>query len=524
MRNSIFILFIGVIISMTSCRKDFDFEPSTGNLEFSKETVYLDTVFTNIGSSTYTLKVYNRSDKDINIPKIQLGKGTTSKYRITVDGMTGEDADNNGTGEGKIFNNVELLAKDSLYIFIETTAEIADANPTDFLYTDKIEFSNISGIPQKVELVTLIQDAIFIKPDRPLANGPKETLSTIGLVGAEGHTLITNAELNWTNQKPYVVYGYAAVPTGSTLTIGEGTRVYFHADSGLVVDNGATLKIEGQLNDTNTEGEIINRREVTFEGDRLEPGFEDTPGQWGTVLLFSGANNTINHLTLKNAAIGLYIQRNTATTTPKLKIDNSQFYGCSNVGILARNADITGTNLVINSAGLASLWCSMGGTYDFTHCTFNNNWASSKQYAVRVDNYYVDANNLPVPLDLTQANFKNCIIYGSNQIELILDKKGTTQFNTNFDHCLIKFNDAGTSLANDTSYNFIRDVANPFGNIKNQDPKFKNINKNKLNILVGSPAINNGENLSPNFNDILNNPRPTPPNTKPDMGAYQYMP
>ena len=109
MRNTMYVLFIGIIISISSCRKDFVFEQSTGNLGFSKDTVYLDTVFTNTGSSTYTLKVYNKSNNDILIPKIQLGKGAASKYRMTFDGMRGEN--------GKIFNNVELLAKDSMYVF-----------------------------------------------------------------------------------------------------------------------------------------------------------------------------------------------------------------------------------------------------------------------------------------------------------------------------------------------------------------------------------------------------------------------
>ena len=110
MHKSIYILFIGLIISLSSCRKDFDTVPSSGNLEFSKKEVYLDTVFTGISSSTYNLKVYNRSNSDITIPTIQLGKGLNSKYRIMVDGMS---------GNGKIFNNVELLAKDSLFIYDE---------------------------------------------------------------------------------------------------------------------------------------------------------------------------------------------------------------------------------------------------------------------------------------------------------------------------------------------------------------------------------------------------------------------
>ena len=84
MRN-FWLLLSGILIMLTSCRKDFEFEPSSGDLRFSRDTVYLDTVFTNIGSSTYTLKVYNRSDKDIEIPKIELARGLESKYRMTID-------------------------------------------------------------------------------------------------------------------------------------------------------------------------------------------------------------------------------------------------------------------------------------------------------------------------------------------------------------------------------------------------------------------------------------------------------
>ena len=165
MRNSLFLLFIVFAISITSCRNDFEFEPSTGGLEFSRDTIYMDTVFTNVSSSTYTLKVYNRSNKDISIPQIKLGKGLDSKYRMTVDGMVGNN---------RIFENVEMLAKDSMYIFIETTVDIAQANPSDFLYTDHIEFGSGSTL-QKVELVTLIQDAYFLYPQR-FDDGTTETL------------------------------------------------------------------------------------------------------------------------------------------------------------------------------------------------------------------------------------------------------------------------------------------------------------------------------------------------------------
>ncbi len=517
MRTLTLVFFIGILISLSSCRTDFETVASTGDLEFSKKTVYLDTVFKNIGSSTYNLKVYNRSKNDITIPSIKLENGLNSKFRMTIDGMQGN--------QGKTFENVTLLAKDSLYIFIETTAITTDdTEPKDedrFRYTDKILFAS-AGKTQEVELVTLIQDANFIFPNKPLDTGIKETLSIIGLNGVEGHELLTNNELHWTKDKPYVIYGYAAVPNGKTLIIDEGARVYFHAESGLVIDNGATLKIEGQLNETNAKGEIINRREVTFEGDRLEPEFEDTPGQWGALILFSESiENQINYLNLKNATLGLWMQRNdeTVDVQPSLKIDNSQIYNCSIFGILAKKSTITGTNLVINNCGQASLACVYGGDYNFTHCTFNNNWSSTKQVALLLNDYFVDKKNKIQDSKMT-ANFKNCIIYGSNNVELFLDHKGS-DFTSTFDHCLVKFNDENTSISSDLFYEDIRKQEK--GNKKNIDPKFKNSNKNQLNITVDSGAIGNGNSTYSKFPDILNNPRPTSTSPSSDIGAYQFI-
>lgn len=530
------LLLVLFAISLTSCRNDFEFESSTGGLEFSKTTVYLDTVFTDIGSSTYRLKVYNRSDKDISIPQIKLGKGNASKYRIMVDGMTGEDADGNGVGDGKIFNNVELLAKDSLYVFIEVTANIANANPTDFLYTDKIEFTNIAGDPQNVDLVTLIQDAYFIYPER--TGSPNNFLyEGINLgVDDEGEAAIfagsnlsetdpvNGNELIWTNEKPYVIYGYAYVPDGKTLTVNAGARVHFHANSGLVVGKNAIIKVNGSQTDNDPEN---NTNEVIFEGDRLEPQFSDVPGQWGTVMVLStSTENEINHLTIKNATVGILLQNIATgedTAVPKLTIKDSQIYNCSNVGILARKATLTGQNVVGNYCGQATLACTYGGTYNFTHCTFNNDWNSSKQVAVLLSNYYETINTLYIS-DLNAANFNNCIVYGSNQVEMILDKKTDvpSNFFYKFNNCIIKFNNINNQFTNNDMYFFTTDPTH-YNNIylatnsQLYNPKFENANKNKMWLsanleLAVDPAFST-------FNDIVNLSRAV----SPDLGAYQFV-
>jgi hypothetical protein len=501
MRPNSLLFFIGILLSLCSCRSDFQTVASSGNLTFSKDTVYLDTVFANIGSSTYRLKVYNNSKNDITIPTIKLAKGLNSKYRMTVDGMQG-----NG---GKLFDNVDLLAKDSLYIFIETTAAISDANPTDFLYTDQIEFDAGTN-KQTVELVTLIQDAVFLYPQR-FADGTNETLplgdKTIFGFYLDENDPINGNELLFTNEKPYVIYGYAAVASGKKAVFNAGSHVYFHANSGLIVGNNGSLNINGSKSDS-----PLFENEVVFEGDRLEPEYADVPGQWGAVWLTDGStNNSINHLTIKNATIGLLIQNNDGTT---VSIKNTQIYDSSNYGILAQTAKIKGENIVINAAGLASLACSYGGNYKFTHCTFNNDWNSSSQVAVSIDNFILGA--IPEAKDLTEATFNNCIIYGSFSKELSLRKRTAAAFEYQFNSCLIKY-DATTS---NPDYQFKTDPVHYSGIILNQSPNFYKPLKNKLNIDATSAAVAKGNSVYLIPLDILGNARTTPP----DLGAYQNLP
>lgn len=512
MRYSVLLLF-AVAISLTSCRKDFDTIPSSGKLEFSKSTVYLDTVFTNVGSSTYMLKVYNRSNDDITIPSIALAKGNGSKYRIMVDGMTGVDGpDADHIGDGKLFKDVELLAKDSLFVFIEETADIASANPADMLYTDEILFDAGSNL-QQVNLVTLIQDAVFLYPER-FPDGSYETLP-IGDEEVYGFYL-SGSELTFTPAKPYVIYGYAAVPPGETLTIMPGARVHFHDQAGIIVANTGSIQVNGGVSADQT----VLENEVIFEGDRLEPGFADTPGQWGTIWLTQGSiNNTFNHATIKNASVGLLLDN----SADVVQIKNTQIYNSANVGILARTGKINGENVVINKAGQFALACTLGGTYDFTHCTFANYWTGSSRQspAVILDNS-INNLDLPAPIDLT-ANFTSSIIYGPNNLEIGLNKKPTTAMNVTLDYCFIKFNDTGNQFAANPVYTaaFLNNPHNLIGKFQNQnDPKFKNTAKNQLNILAGSSAIGKGKDLTGPLPDILGINRTNPT----DIGAYKFVP
>lgn len=496
------ITFSLFILSVSSCRKDFSTIPSFGELEFSKDTVFLDTIFTNIGSATYNLKVYNRSNDDITIPNITLERGTVSNYRLNVDGIP-----------GKSFQNIDILAKDSIFIFVETTIDIASvSNP---LYTDRILFDN--GMNQQdVKLVTLVQDANFIFPGRDPFTLKIDSLTLDGEATTIKGRFLTNDELTFTNTKPTVIYGYAAVSSNNTLTIPPGAKVYFHDNSGLIIDTDASLKVNGTLND-----------KVIFEGDRLENSFSSLPGQWGTIWLRAGSKeNVINHAEIKNGIIGILVDSISSASTPTLTLKNSEIINHSNFGVLARETSIHGENVVIGNSGEASLACIIGGSYNFTHSTFANYWSNGIRSlpSVLINNYYTYTNasgqEIIETRDLITANFTNCIIDGNNNIEFLPDKAEGGVFNFKLTNSLVKFSDVNNALEGVTEIDF--DNPNLYENILlNGVTHFRNPSNNDYIIGQDSQAINfgniSGATLVPA--DILGIIR----TDSPDAGAYQHI-
>ncbi|WGH75565.1 hypothetical protein P8625_16130 [Tenacibaculum tangerinum] len=495
MKKSLPILAIILATLVASCRKDFTTVPSYGKLQFSKDTVFLDTVFSTIGSSTYTLKVYNKSNKNITIPEIKLENGTASNYRLNVDGVP-----------GNTHENIGILANDSLYIFIETTIDFSTV--TNPLHTDKILFDNGEN-QQDVDLVTLVQDAHFIFPSKNSMGIEKLTIN--GQETAIQGRFLTDEELTFTNEKPYVIYGYAAVASNKTLLIEAGAKIHFHNNSGLIIDKGANVLANGTLNE-----------KIIFEGDRLEPQFSEIPGQWGAIWIREGSlNNELNHTQIKNGTVGILVDGRD-NTSPTLTLKNIEIYNNTNYGVLGRNTHIEGENLVIGNTGQAALACTFGGKYRFTHATFANFWNNSIRQlpAVLVNNHisYIDENNQEITEinDLAAADFTNCIISGNNSIEFILDRIEGTIFNYNIANCFLQFNDFNNSFNNIDDLNF-EDTSHYQNIILNGNPDFKNSSENEYIIGENSDVINKAKPSTVSL-DILGVNR----ENAPDMGAYQH--
>ncbi|AUC86510.1 hypothetical protein CW731_15015 [Polaribacter sp. ALD11] len=500
MRYFITFIICIALISMSSCRKDFSTIPNSGKLEFSKDTVFLDTIFTNIGSATYNLKVYNRGNNAITIPRIELENGTSSNYRLNVDGIPGKE-----------FNDIDILAKDSIFVFIETTVNVTnEPNP---LYTDRILFDTGDNL-QDVDLVTLVEDANFIFPGKNAISMKIDSLTLNGQPTTIKGRFLEDTELTFTKVKPTVIYGYAAIPPNKILKIEAGARVHFHDNSGLIVDRKATLQVNGTLSE-----------KVIFEGDRLENSFSQTPGQWGTIWMRAGSkDNEIQHAQIKNGIIGILVDSIGSSSTPTLKLENTEIYNHSNFGILARETNIEGHNVVIGAAGQASLAATIGGTYNFTHSTFANYWNSGIRQlpAVLINNFFVYTNEAGQEItqtrDLKAANFTNCIFDGNNNIEFIIDKAdGGGLFNYSVKNSMIKFNDSSNSFDGVTEVDFANNT-NYSNIVLNGNPNFRDTQKSDLIIGDKSDAINKAI-TTPFTLDILGIDRAT----NPDIGAYQHI-
>ena len=509
LRNAILLLGLVLLVSLySSCRKDFDFRPvQNSELRFSRDTVYLDTVFTNISSATYTLKVYNTSDDPISIPSIYLEKGTTSNFRLNVDGRS-----------GKSFDAVELLPKDSMYVFVETTTDIkqlTSAN-TQFLYEDKILFSDIGA----VTLMTLVQDAIFLYPEKD-DQGIKESIP-IGIddvgntVGLEGFYL-DDDELVFTNEKPYVVYGYMGVPSGKTVTFEAGARIHFHKNSGIIVAKDATMIVDGTVSNDpeKLEGEVV------FEGDRLEPLYDFIPGQWGAIWLTAGSTqHQFNHATIKNASVGILMDFNDETNSPTLTLENTQIHNSAAFNLWGKTAHISAVNSVFGNAGQSSFAGTIGGKYDFKHCTFANYWNKGFRStpAVLLNDYTQLADGSKFIKPLTEATFENCIIEGNQFVEFYVEQEGSDAINFYLNHTAIQFETSNTTIVNNPFFDWEN---NSYYNqiIRNGNPAFVLAEDNDMRISQESEFIGKGDASVVVPVDLAGKARTSPP----DLGAYLHV-
>ncbi|MBI9037536.1 MAG: hypothetical protein JEY97_05325 [Bacteroidales bacterium] len=471
-----FIIVIGLIFS--SCRKDDEINTSPSvTLGFSTDTVIFDTVFSTIGSITKQLKIYNHDNQKIKISSIALASGNSSQYMLNIDGIAATSV-----------ADIEIDGDDSLYIFVRVTVNPGDVN-SPFVVQDSIVFQTNGNI-QDVDLVAWGQDAYYINADTYVKGLPPYKIVA--------HEF---SDTTWDAQKPYLIYGYAVVDSNAVLNINAGAKIHFHDGSGLWVYKGGSIKVNGTEN-----------YPVIFQGDRLEEDYSQLPGQWDRIWLNeSSKDNVFNYAIIKNGFIGIQAETMQQYMGNQLILNNTIIENMSGMGLFTRYYKITATNDVIANCGIYDIALTLGGDYNFKQCTFANFW----RYSIRqtpsliINNYYLDSADVPHTFDMF-TYFGNCILYGSNEEEIVIDSKEAEDFNYLFENTLLK-----TTLD-------IEDTDHYMSCLKNLDPLFKDYQSNNYELDTLSPAIDAGNiNIAESVPfDIKGESR----QQSPDLGAYEFVP
>ncbi len=455
---TVFFLALVLAATFSSCRKENFLDDSSVKLQFSKDTVVFDTVFSTIGSTYRRFTVTNSYNNPISISQIRLGKGTASAYRMNVDGIA-----------GVVVKDIEIPAKDSIYIFVEVTIDPTNAN-NPFVVQDKIHFQT-NGNNQSVELAAWGQNAYFHYNE---------------LVCGE----------TWAVDKPHVLYGITAVgfpgiDSNCSLVIPAGAVIYAHTDAVLYV-------YKSSLNINGTE---TNR--VIFQGDRREASYANEPGQWFGIRFAIAQNSTLNYAIIKNATAGLYVD--TAFGGDSLTLNNVASFNHSFASLFAQGARIHAENSRFNKAGNNAVALRLGGEYYFNHCTINNFWtASSRTSPALVLNNYYEANGIIYVRPILRANFNNSIIYGDIDNEIVLDTVPGNFANYRFNHCLVKTDQPINS-------NYVNSKLNISPNYTTN---------NSLRLKSSSVCIDQADPLYFLPTDLDNNTRSNPG----DIGCYEFVP
>ena len=257
-------LFLAIVTAFVACSDDDSFTTSTtARLSFSVDSVKMDTVFSTVGSRTYSFWVYNNARDGIRLLNVRLRQGNQTGFRVNVDGAYLDNT------TGSVVNDLEVRKNDSIRVFVELTApESGKLEPQ--LIEDELIFKLESGVEQRVVLQGHSWDALFLRD------------------------VVVKSDSVIESRRPVVVYGGLRVDSAATLTI-RNTTLYFH--------DGAGIDVYGRLLTDS----------VVMRGDRLDHMFDYLPydrvsGQWGNeggiIFYRSSTANVLRRTEIRNA--GLY--------------------------------------------------------------------------------------------------------------------------------------------------------------------------------------------------------------------------
>ena len=394
MKRIIFYLVICVGL-ITACSDDDSFTSSrTDLLTFSVDTVKMDTVFSNVGSRTYSFWVYNHSGSGIRIGTVRLRNGNQTGFRVNVDGSYLDNT------LGSVANDFEVRGGDSICVFVELTAK-ENRQPQAQLVEDDLVFSLESGADQRVNLRSFAWDAIKVKD------------------------LVISRDTLVTSDKPLVVYGSGITIDSSAVLTLRNTTLYFHDKAGIAVRG--TLMVEN----------------VVLRGDRLDHMFDYLPydrvsGQWaGISFASSSRGNILENTQIRNAMTAVRLEAPAVLDTlqRRLTMNHCIVHNAKGDGIIANNSYI-GLNYCQLTNTLGNCLTLLGGKAEVDHCTLAQFYPFNTT-ARGVALVLASSNGYEVYPTL-RIDCKNTIVTGYADDQVMVYLADSATINYTFADCLLR--------------------------------------------------------------------------------------
>lgn len=376
---------IGWLMSLTACQSDVLSDDPNLRISFSHDSLLFDTVFTNMGSSTKRIMVYNPNKNAVQIKQVSMHDGRY--FHINLDGES--QLDN--------LRDITLRGGDSLFLFVRVHINPQQQN-SPVLIEDSIAFL-VNDHLQYVYLQAYGQDVKVLQ---------------------SANKLLIFDQLVLTNEKPYVIYDTLVVQ--GLLSLQKGTTIYMHT--------GACIYAYGSVNATATLEEPI-----LICGDRTDRLFDSVPyrvvsGQWSGLYLihqegWEKPTYQFDYVDIISGTIGLYAVSESKDVRPTLSLQNSRIHNHSTYGLVLHNVDAVVANTEISNCASYCVYLSGG-----KHCFVHNTIASYFGYPYTTINIHnnilrddvaaVYINNLSKNMALTESSFYNCIITGARQNNIVV--------------------------------------------------------------------------------------------------------
>ena len=371
--------FAAILLIMVGCREYTISDDPSLRLTFSTDTLRFDTIFTNQGSATLQLMVYNRNASAIAIDRIWLD--STHIFEVNIDGE--QDLSR--------IKQMTINGGDSAFVFVRTRMNKTGVNSA-VLTEDQLHFHLKSGATQAVCLEAYGQDVTRIRTKKVL-NG-----------------------YHFTSTLPYLIFDTLRID--GDVTIDAGSTLYMHS--------GACICITG---DVTAVGSLY--QPIIIRGDRLDRLFDSVPyayagGSWNGIYLQADKPQQYDlaYVDILSGNIGLYCWSSCTGSLPNLRMDGCRIHNHTLYGLVLIHVDALVTNTEISNCASYCVYCE-GGKQDFIHTTIASYYGNTNIRLQPNDNYKPEAaavyiDNLSKTAPQTITSFYNSIITGYQKEQLVL--------------------------------------------------------------------------------------------------------